>query len=149
MDYSQTTDTITLSSSDYLQTTDTITLSSSDIYTTSMTAPLTLGPIGATGTNFPNTIYTTANANTGNVPWLTQSPFSAPKIQLNGEGADIEVNGWSLVEAVKRIEERLVIVQTDPRLEEEWEQLKVLGEQYRQLEAKILEQAKMWKELKS
>jgi hypothetical protein len=149
MDHSQTTDTITLSSSDYLQTTDTITLSSSDIYTTSMTAPVTLGGIGAIGTNFPNTIYTTANAATGNVPWPTQSPFSAPKIQLNGEGADVEVNGWSLVQAVKSIEQRLAILQPRPDLEEEWAELKVLGDRYRELEAKCLEKAKMWEQLKS
>lgn len=148
MDNSQTTDTITLSSiTDALDdalsngavgATNTYTLSPS------ITAPLTLGTT-VTGIN---SMWTTNN--TTSAPWLSVNPTNASTtIQLNGENADILVNGWSLVESIKRIEERLAITQTDPRLEEEWEQLKVLGEQYRQLEAKILEQAKMWKELKS
>jgi hypothetical protein len=83
----------------------------------------------------PNSIYTTG---TGTSPWATVNPTSASaKIQLNGEGADVEVNGWSLVAAVKRIEQRLGLFQPNPELEKEWEDLRELGEQYRQLEQYI------------
>jgi hypothetical protein len=135
-------DTITLSSADQ----DTITLSS-------VTAPvyqvdtIGLSMLSNTVTGSPYTVTTSLNPNaysggftagTGaNVPWMTQSPFAAPKIQLNGEGADVEVNGWSLVAAVKRIEERLGLFQPNPELESEWEDLRELGEQYRKLEQHI------------
>ena len=91
---------------------------------------------GTLGHNFPNAVYTTSGTNTTS-PWLTQSTLSAPKIQLNGEGADVEINGWSLVAAVKRIEERLGLFQPNPELEEEWSELRELGEQYRKLEQHI------------
>jgi hypothetical protein len=81
---------------------DTITISASQ------TSPYTF--TGALGASFPNTVYTTSGIGVGgNVPWMTSTlgQVSAPKIQLDGEGADVTVNGWSLVDAVKRIEERL------------------------------------------
>jgi hypothetical protein len=118
---------------------DTITISSS------MTSPYTF--TGALGTSFPNTVYTTAGTNTS--PWMTQSSLSAPKIQLNGEGADVEVNGWSLVAAVKRIEERLGLYQLNPELEKEWQDLQELGEQYRKLEQHILDKQATWDRLKA
>jgi hypothetical protein len=121
----------------------------------SLTSPYTV----SSGINFPNTIYTTASNTTGitigaqgsggNVPWLTQSPFSAPKIQLNGEGADVEVNGWSLVAAVKSIEQRLAIMQPNTELESEWEELKQLGDQYRKLEQHIQNKQATWDKLKA
>ena len=119
--YSPSQDTITLSS-----VTDTIDLSSLTV--SSITSPYTV--TGAVGTsNMWNTGTTTA-------PWMTQNPTSA-KIQLDGEDSDITVNGWSLVDAVKRIEERLGLYQPNPELEREWEELRDLGEQYRQLEQHI------------
>jgi hypothetical protein len=94
-------------------------------------------PYTVTGTNFPNTIYTTGTAGTS-APWFTHNPTSA-KINLSGDNADIEVNGWSLVDAVKRIEERLGLFQPNPELETEWAELRELGEQYRKLEQHIRE----------
>ena len=71
------------------------------------------------------------------------TPVSA-KIQLNGENADIEVNGWSLVQAVKSIEERLNLLQPNPKLESEWAELHELGEQYRKLEQQIKDKQATW-----
>jgi hypothetical protein len=116
--------------------------------TSSQTSPYTV--TGALGASFPNAVYTTSGMGSGgNVPWLTQSPFSAPKIQLNGEGADVEVNGWSLVDAVKRIEERLGLFQPNPKLEKAWEELRELGEQYRKLEQHIQDKQSTWDRLKA
>jgi hypothetical protein len=135
-------ETINISSISLPSTDDTITI------TSSQTSPYTV--TGALGASFPNTIYTTSSIGSGgNAPWLTQSPFSAPKIQLNGEGADVEVNGWSLVAAVKRIEERLGLFQPNPELEQEWEELKQLGEQYRKLEQHIRDKQATWDRLKA
>ena len=96
---------------------------------------ITSGPYGACGgAQYPN--VTVSSVPGIGSPWTVQSPASS-KIQLDGEGADVEVNGWSLVAAVKRIEERLGLFQPNPELEAEWTDLQHLGEQYRKLEQHI------------
>jgi hypothetical protein len=123
---------------------DTITISASQ------TSPYTF--TGALGASFPNTVYTTSGIGVGgNVPWMTSTlgQVSAPKIQLDGEGADVTVNGWSLVAAVKRIEERLGLYQPNPELEAEWSELQDLGEQYRKLEQHIKDKQATWDRLKA
>jgi hypothetical protein len=125
-----------------LTASDTITLSS-------VTHPYT--HTGAIGAGFSNTVYTTSMGAGGNVPWMTSTlgQMSAPKIQLNGEGADVTVNGWSLVDAVKRIEERLGLFQPNPELESEWSELHELGEQYRKLEQHIKDKQATFDRLKA
>jgi hypothetical protein len=124
--------------------TDTIDLSSLGANANvSLTSPYTYtnNTLGA----YPNAIYTTSGA----TPWLTQAYASAPKIRLDGEGADVEVNGWSLVSAVKRIEERLGLFQPNPELEQEWADLRELGNQYRKLEQHIKDKQATWDKLKA
>lgn len=112
----------------------------------SLTSPYTF--TGSTGINFPNTIYTTSTVGAGgNVPWLSQN--ASTRISLSGENADIEVNGWSLVAAVKSIEERLGLFQLNPELEAEWEELQALGEQYRKLEQHIRDKQATWDRIKA
>ena len=133
MDYSQTT-----------LSTDTVTLSSSDVYTVSSSA---LGAIGSSNTHPGPYIVNTSNGTSISNPW---GPTQASaKIQLNGEGADIEVNGKSLMTLLESIEQRLNILTPNPKLESEWNELRELGDRYRELEAKCLEKTKMWKQLKS
>ena len=135
---------INMSSISLPSTDDTITI------TASQTSPYTFtSGIGAVGA-FPNTVYTTSGIGAGaNVPWMSQTYQSAPKISLNGEGADVEVNGWSLVAAVKRIEERLGLFQPNPELEKEWEDLRKLGDRYRKLEQRIKDKQATWDRLKA
>lgn len=77
------------------------------------------------------------------------STTTRAQIQLDGEDADIKVNGWSLIDAITRIEERLNIMVPNPAMEKEWDQLKRLGDKYRKLEKKLKEQSDMWNKLKS
>jgi hypothetical protein len=128
--------------------TDTITLGDNHIVNggVSLTSPYTF--TGTIGTGFSNTTYTTSGAQGASTPWFTQNPTS-PKIQLNGEGADVEVNGWSLVNAIQKIEERLNILHPNTDLETEWEELKSLGDQYRKLEQHILDKQATWDRLKA
>lgn len=70
------------------------------------------------------------------------------RISLTGEKADIEVNGISVMETMKAIQERLNILTPNPELEAEWEELRVLGEQYRALEKKCKEKIDIWNKLK-
>jgi hypothetical protein len=107
----------------------------------------------------PNTVTSTLSHNatvsggftmgtTYTPPWFTQSNV-APKINLDGEGADIVVNGSSLVEAINSIRDRLNCLQINPALEKEWEELKSLGDQYRKLEQQILDKQATWDRLKA
>jgi hypothetical protein len=50
---------------------------------------------------------------------------------------------------MKRVEEkRLAILHPNEKLEEKWEELKALGERYRELEKDILEKEKIWEIIK-
>ena len=104
------------------------------ITTGSNTSPYTL-------TGSPYTIGTGINN-----PW---SASVSPKIKLDGKGADIEVNGWSLIDAIKKIEERLNILTPNEKLEAEWEELRELGNRYRELEQHIKDKQATWDRLKA
>ena len=136
-------------SSSHLYGDDTITLSSYPWSNTSITNTSITGG----GYSYPNTVsvtggpYTIGGAGTGISlsPWATTSS----KIQLDGEGADIKVNGWSLIDAIQKIEERLNILHPNTELETEWEELRALGEQYRKLEQHIKDKQATWDKLKA
>jgi hypothetical protein len=93
------------------------------------------------------------------VPWTTtttgvgyDSTWAngiSPKIKLDGPGADIEINGESMIGMLRQIEQRLNILKPNPKLESEWEELRALGEQYRVLEQHILEKIATWDKLKA
>ena len=126
---------------------DTIALSS-DLWSSTLHNNTVVGG----GYTFANTAsvtgspYTINSSVTGiNLPWGTNHP----KIKLDGEGADIEVNGWSLVDAIKKIEERLNILTPNENLESEWSELQTLGDQYRKLEQHIKDKQATWDKLKA
>jgi len=127
-------------------TQDTVTISAA-LNNMSTTSPYTV--TGAIGTNYPNAVYTTGTVN--NVPWMTSTlgQVPAPKIKLDGEGADIVVNGHSLVDAINSIQDRLNCLQINPALEKEWNELRALGDQYRELEKQILEKQATWDRLRA
>ena len=88
--------------------------------------------VGA-GTNW----VTTASAN----PWSSQG-----KIKITDK--DIELDGWSLRETLAGINSRLGVMQPNPALEKEFEELKECADRYRELEKKFLEQKSIWDTLK-
>lgn len=90
---------------------------------------------------------TTPNGS-GGYTWANLTEPQSGRITLQGPNADIEVNGESLMTMLRRMEERLNILTPNPELEAEWDQLRELGEQYRELEKKLQEQADMWTALK-
>jgi hypothetical protein len=69
-------------------------------------------------------------------------------MELRGENADIKVNGRSLMDAIDALEQRLNILVPNPELEKEWDELRELGERYRELEKQCKEKGEMWKKLK-
>jgi hypothetical protein len=98
----------------------------------SLTSPYTVTLGG------PNTVFTTASTGI-NTPWVQSPPMAGPKITLDGPDADIEINGVSLWTTMQEIANRLNIMQTNPELETEWDELRELGERYRKLEQHILD----------
>jgi hypothetical protein len=69
-------------------------------------------------------------------------------LELRGDTADVVINGVSLKETLEGIQERLNILRPNPELEAKWDELQALGEQYRRLEAELLEKQRMWSTLR-
>jgi hypothetical protein len=140
-------DTITFTGTGYdynINVQDTITLTSPKYSNTVINGGYSFGGFSATGLNTNTGPYTINSGVSNASPWATTST----KIQLDGENADIEINGKSLARAIEALEERLNILVPNPELEKEWDELKELGHKYRTLEAKLKEQSKMWQKLK-
>jgi len=70
------------------------------------------------------------------------------KLSLRGKNADIDINGVSLMETLRTIQNQLNILRPNKELEADWDQLRELGEQYRRLEAEFAEKQKAWEALK-
>ena len=87
------------------------------------------------------------------VNWSTTStPMTleqSGQLSLTGDNADIVINGVSLVGKLDAIAERLNILDVNPELEAEWDQLRELGKQYRQLEQELKTKSAMWNTLKT
>jgi len=64
------------------------------------------------------------------------------------KGTDIKIGDSSLSEVLAKLEERLNILHHNHKLEDKWESLRKLGNQYRELEKELIEKEKMWKILK-
>lgn len=126
-----------------------------DIYSVDLskvTSSITVSNTGSanvvSGTNITvpwTTTTTTSDRYTFDPNWANST---STKIQLNGPDADIEINGKSLTDMICNIEQRLNILRPNPKLESEWEELRKLGDQYRELESQIIEKQKMWDTLK-
>jgi len=110
----------------------------------------------STGTTTSGPVWTTTGTNT---VWQTANPYTvmgagmaveqSGTLKLQGEKADIDINGKSLKTWMERVEERLNILTPNPEMEKDWDDLRKLGERYRKLEKKCREKADMWKKLKS
>ena len=69
-------------------------------------------------------------------------------VELTGLNADIRINGVSLLNTINRISERLNLLVPNPKIEADWEELRILGDQYRALEAQLKAQQQTWDLLK-
>lgn len=136
--------------SDYtLDTNDTISINTMSglgatgaVYTTG--TGYTIGANGTSSLDWSNISVSSGWTTTSNPTTISQGGT----MELRGENADIKVNGRSLMEAIDRLEERLNILVPNPELETEWDELRELGERYRELEKKCKEKGEMWKKLK-
>ena len=62
--------------------------------------------------------------------------------------SDIIIKGVSLTDTLKDIESRLGILRPNQQIEEEWQELKELGDRYRALEQEINRKMEVWDLLK-
>jgi hypothetical protein len=103
---------------------------------------------GASGSN--GYTYTTTGTNASN-PWITTDTLSQNLLSVHGDAefdGEVTVKGRSLSEFMESVEQRLNILRPNPDLEAEWDQLRELGEQYRELERQLTEKSQMWATLK-
>ena len=108
-------------------------------------------PPGGLGTT--NHVYVGGGAggNIGPANWSTANTLNVPtsgRMELRGEQADIVMNGVSLNDTLKLIQDRLCMLRPNRELEAEWDQLRDLGEQYRKLENQLMEKQQAWDILK-
>ena len=112
------------------------------------TVPSGTGNVSITaGAGLNYTSPYTFNSATPN--WSISESKISSTLDLKGENADIKINDISLVNTLKTIQDRLNILRPNPELETEWDQLRELGAQYRELEKKLQEQSDMWAKLKA
>jgi len=115
-------------------------------YGSSITSPCVISWGGGTG----STCYTSGNYTiSGNTTFTSPSTI---KINTDGiqmeKGTDIKIGDSSLSEVLAKLEERLNILHHNHELEDKWDSLRELGNQYRELEKELIEKEKMWKILK-
>ena len=73
------------------------------------------------------------------------------KLKVQGDAefeGDVKIKGKSISETLDKIEQRLGILYPNEKLEAKWEELKALGDKYRELEKDILEKEQIWNTLK-
>jgi hypothetical protein len=79
--------------------------------------------------------------------WSTANTLNVPvsgRMELRGNQADIVINDVSLNDTLRSIQDRLNMLRPNPELEQEWDQLRDLGEQYRDLEKQLMEKQRAW-----
>jgi len=143
-DTSSTIDTITINDSTYsfpsIGGSDTITLSGiSDYYSG-------LSITGSPVTSLSGGYITTTNG------WdYINTTFDNNLLKVNGDThieGDLKIKGVSLSDRLDKIEERLAILRPNEDIESKWEELRELGNRYRELEKEIIEKEKVWDILK-
>lgn len=120
-------------------------------------------PTITTGTITPSNVFTAGSSGGAGIYYTNTTapanPYADVIIGSNGKSTllvkgdaefegDIKLKGKSLEETLTKIEERLAILHTNSKLEDKWEKLKELGNQYRELETDIIEKEKIWSILK-
>ena len=97
-----------------------------------------------------NTTIGAAGSNYQFNDWAINHSNVVPSGQLNliGDNADIVINGQSLNATLTAIQERMGMLVPNAEMEAEWDQLRELGERYRELEKLCKEKSTAWNKLK-
>jgi hypothetical protein len=117
------------------------------IPTVSITSPNVISTTGSFTLNSPVWNTTSDNYTISAATGTGLYTNTSGQLSLNGKDADIVINGESLVTMLKRIEERINLLTVNHKLESEWEELRELGNQYRELEQRIKDKMETWAKL--
>lgn len=131
---------------------DTIDLGNLDLSGVAITG----GGIGATQGYVNTTVGTSAGLYSNTVPnsYIYGNGIDTGIIRpggtltLNGEDADIKINGESVMETLRWMKDRLAWLDVRSDLEAEWEELRELGDKYRDTVKTIENKLRMWDTLK-
>jgi len=119
------------------------------------TVGMPLGPITSIGSSTSGTYLGSTGTYGAAANWSPQATIApvtvnaSGKIDLQGESADITINGTSLLATLAALQERLNWMQPNTELEAEWDQLRELGDRYRELEQQCREKSQMWTKLRT
>ena len=140
--------------------------------TINTTLPLGVTVANAVSNNYPYTITSAGSSSSGqylqsngtNTTWTSPvwatntgaysigtGDYANSSLQVKGDAnfeGDVKIKGKSIIDLINNIEQRLAILHPNTELENKWEDLKKLGDMYRQLEQEIIEKEKMWAILK-
>lgn len=94
----------------------------------------------------PNTVWTTGTSTItfDNQPETT---FTGKELRMDDPEADIKIRGTSLMDRIEQIEQRLALINRNPRLEEDWPELKEAAERYQQLAQEFEDKQAVWDRL--
>ncbi len=121
---------------------------------------MTLNSVTTTGVSGVYTINNTGTTITNGTayPWvgithdnIINGGSAHGPISIKGDAeidGELTVGGKNIGESLDRIEKRLAILRPNAELEERWEKLRELGEEYRKLEKDILEKEHIYDILK-
>jgi hypothetical protein len=118
---------------------DTIDLS--DISFGSMADTITLGSLSNTA---PSISISNGGIDPYSFSYTPPNTSLSNKLSVNGPDADIEINGESVVGILREIRDRLNILQVSKDMEQEWDDLRVLREQYEAKLEECREKSRAW-----
>lgn len=96
------------------------------------------------GYHYQNTV---PNVTTGTGIW-TETVLRGSRVDLQGANADLTINGQSMVELLNEINDRLAILKPDKDMEQDWQELRDLRQQYEQKLEHCRQKSRTWAALK-
>jgi hypothetical protein len=154
-------ETFTITSINNTNSTDTITLSDLSSTFNWQLPPLSTDQITTLQPSSPTiTFPQIAPLSTGGGRILTSTGYdynwnvsstNPNSLEVRGDAnfqGDVKIKGKSIADSLEKIEEKLAILRPNEQLEEKWEKLRELRNQYIELEKDILEKEKIWETLK-
>jgi hypothetical protein len=135
-----------------ITTLDLSALTSADIQTwsTPNTAPFANSSVTLGGSGGSGAVYSITAGGGGGSGVLPSSnwgkPYSNGNVVVDAD--DIKLRGKSLMASLDRIEQRLGILDCDEILEQHWDELKALGDEYRKVKQHIEDKMKTFETLK-
>lgn len=136
---------------DYTGILDRISLDFSDLSSSTMADTITVSggaqtvPVYSVSTSSGMNLNGTLNWD--NFQFSDLNVQASNTLKIDGPDADVVINGESLVDTLRGIQDRLAILRPNPELEQRWEQLRDLREQYQRLEQEILDKERAWQAL--